>query len=172
MGFSSRVRLGAYRRSVVYMVRRVTRIAVCGGVYANPYALRAMLDNAGERGCERVVCLGDLGGFGAECDAVWPVLVEHDVECIAGNYDVAIGRGDEDCGCGYADERDHHFAQLMCDYTLARTVAAFAACMRGLPLERHERVDGLDIHAVHGSPLAINDFLWESLDDDEVRARL
>jgi len=80
------------------MVRRVTRIAVCGGVYANPYALRAMLDSAREGGCSRVVCLGDLGGFGAECDAVWPLLVEHDVECIAGNYDVAIGRGDEDCG--------------------------------------------------------------------------
>ena len=66
----------------------MTRIAAFGGVYANPYALRALLDDARARGCERLFCLGDLGGFGAECDAVWPLLVEHGVESIAGNYDV------------------------------------------------------------------------------------
>ena len=154
------------------MVWRVTRIAVCGGVYANPYALRAMLDRAREGGCSRVVCLGDMGGFGAECDAVWPLLVEHEVECIAGNYDVAIGRGDEDCGCGYSDERDNHFAQLIYDYTRANTSAAFAAWMRELPLALRQEIDGVDLLCVHGSPLAINDFLWESLSDDELRTRL
>jgi pyruvate-formate lyase-activating enzyme/predicted phosphodiesterase len=154
------------------MVRRVTRIAVCGGVYANPYALRAMLESARERGCERVVCLGDLGGFGPECNAVWPLLVEHGVECIAGNYDVAIGRGDEDCGCGYSDDRDNHYAQLMYDYTRANTSAAFAGWMRELPLALREDIDGVDVLCVHGSPLAINDFLWESLPDNELRMRL
>ena len=133
---------------------------MCGGVYANPYALAAMLDDARARACERVLCLGDLGGFGAECDAVWPLLVDGGVECIAGNYDVAIGRGDEDCGCGYADERDNHFAQLLYDYTRDHTSAAFAAWMRDLPSERRERFDGVDVQCVHGSPLAINDFLW------------
>jgi len=148
------------------------RIAVCGGVYANPHALRAMLDDAGRRGCERVFCLGDLGGFGAECDAVWPLLLEAGVECSAGNYDVAIGRGDPDCGCGYSDERDNHFAQLMYDYTLAHTSLEFAAWMRELPRERRMHMGGVDVHMVHGSPLAINDFMWESLEDDELRLRL
>jgi len=41
------------------------RIAVCGGPYANPYALRAFITDARARGCERLFCLGDLGGFGA-----------------------------------------------------------------------------------------------------------
>ena len=99
------------------------RIAAFGGVYANPYALRALLDDARRRGCDELYCLGDLGGFGAECDAVWPLLLEHDVTTIAGNYDVAIGRGDDDCGCGYADERDNAFAQVMYDYTRAHTSA-------------------------------------------------
>ena len=148
------------------------RIAVCGGVYANPHALRAFAADARERGAERLVCLGDLGGFGAECDAVWPLLLEHGIECIAGNYDVAIGRGDTDCGCGYTDARDNHFAQVMYDYTLANTSRDFAGWMAELPLERRETVAGLDVHMVHGSPVEINDFLWESLDDDELRMRL
>jgi len=150
----------------------LTRLAVCGGVYANPHALRAWVDDARRRGCERLVCLGDLGGFGAECDAIWPLLVEHEVECVAGNYDIAIGRGDEDCGCGYADPRDNHFAQLMYDYTRASTGVGFAAWMRELPGERRESIGGLDVHMVHGSPLAVNDFLWESLDEEELGMRL
>ena len=150
----------------------MSKIGVFGGVYSNPYALRAALDDARARGCEQLYCLGDLGGFGAECDAVWPLLAGEGVETIAGNYDVAIGRGDEDCGCGYADERDNHFAQLMYDYTRASTSAAFAAWMRGLPGEIRRDIGGVDVHMVHGSPLAVNDFLWESLDDEELAVRV
>ena len=148
------------------------KIAVCGGPYANPYALAAMLEDARRRGCDRIFCLGDLGGFGAECDAIWPLLTDHDVECIAGNYDVAIGRGDPDCGCGYSDARDNEFAQLIYDYTLANTSDSFAAWMRDLPDEWRETIGGVDVHMVHGSPLAVNDFMWESLPDDEVQARV
>ena len=150
----------------------MTRIAAFGGPYANPYALRALLADAAERGCDRLFCLGDLVGFGAECDELWPLLRSGAVECIAGNYDVAIGRGDEDCGCGYADERDNHYAQIIYDHTLAHTSAPFADWMSRLPLEHRELIGGVDVHMVHGSPLAINDFLWESLDDDELRMRL
>ena len=148
------------------------RIAAFGGAYANPYALDAMLADARARGCERIFNLGDLGGFGAECDEVWPLLRAGGVESIAGNYDVAIGRGDPDCGCGYTSERDNEFAQLMYEHTLAATDADFAAWMAELPAEHREVIAGVDVHCVHGSPLAINDFLWESLDPEELRMRL
>ncbi len=148
------------------------RIAAFGGVYANPYALRALLDDARARGCDELYCLGDLGGFGAECDAVWPLLLEHDVTTIAGNYDVAIGRGDDDCGCGYADARDNAHAQLMYDHTRAHTSAPFAAWMAELPGELRRAIGGVDVHMVHGSPLAINDFMWGSLTDDELAPRV
>jgi diadenosine tetraphosphatase ApaH/serine/threonine PP2A family protein phosphatase/pyruvate-formate lyase-activating enzyme len=150
----------------------VPRIAVFGGVYANTHALDAVLTDARGRGCEELFCLGDLGGFGADCDGVWPRLLEAGVRCIAGNYDVAIGRGDEDCGCGYADERDNRFAQVMYDYTLAHTGEDFAAWMRELPLQLRVELGGCDVLLLHGSPLAINDFLWESLEDDELALRL
>jgi predicted phosphodiesterase len=149
----------------------VPKIAAFGGPYANPHALEAMLADARARGCERIFCLGDLGGFGADPDAIWPLLEEGGVECIAGNYDIAIGRGDTDCGCGYSDPRDNHFAQLMYDYTREHTSETFAVWMHGLPAEHRETIGGLDIHMVHGSPLQTNDFMWESLPDDELRQR-
>jgi predicted phosphodiesterase/uncharacterized Fe-S cluster-containing radical SAM superfamily protein len=148
------------------------RIGVCGGPYGNPYALQAFVDDARARGCERLYCLGDLGGFGAEVDALWPILTANDVSCVAGNYDVAIARADADCGCGYRDPRDNEFAQLIYEHTLATTSRAFAAWMGRLPTERRERIGGCDVHLVHGSTLALNDFWWQSLTDDEHRERV
>ena len=73
---------------------RMQRIAVCGGVYSNPYALRAFVADARARGAGRLWCLGDLGGYGAEPEEIWQLLLDSGIECIAGNYEVAIGRGD------------------------------------------------------------------------------
>jgi predicted phosphodiesterase len=150
----------------------MTKIAVCGGVYSNPYALRAFLDDARARGADELYCLGDLGGYGAEPDAVWPLLVDHSVTVVAGNYDVAIGRGDTDCGCGYSDPRDNEFAQLMYDYTLAHTSSDYAQWMTTLPTERRFTKDGVDVHLVHGSTLALNDFWWESLSAEQHELRV
>jgi hypothetical protein len=44
--------------------------------------------------------------------------------------------------------------------------------MRTLPTERRERVEGVELHLVHGSPLGLNDFFWESLPVDAVRTRV
>ena len=148
------------------------RIAAFGGPYSNPYALRALLADATRRGCERVFCLGDLGGFGAEPDALWPLLLDGGVECIAGNYDVAIGNGHPDCGCGYRDPRDNEFARIAYDYTLAHTSGEFASWMRALPTERRETIGDVRLHLVHGSPIGLNDFFWESLPEPELRRRV
>ncbi|WP_435059913.1 radical SAM protein [Streptomyces sp. bgisy060] len=147
------------------------RIAVSGGPYGNPYALQAFVDDARARGCERLFCLGDLGGFGADVNALWPILADNGVECVAGNYDVAIARGDTDCGCGYRDAKDNEYAQLIYDHTLATTSRDFAAWMGTLPTERRETIDGVDVHMVHGSTLALNDFWWESLPEEQHRLR-
>lgn len=150
----------------------MTRIAAFGGVYANPRALEATLADAEARGCERLICLGDLAGFGATPNAVWQPLLGAGVECIAGNYDLAIASGADDCGCGYSDPRDSHYAQVMYDFTRARTSTDFAEWMETLPEEWREQVDGVEVHAVHGSPLAVNDFFWESLSDEEASTRV
>lgn len=147
------------------------RIAVCGGPYANPHALQAFVEDARARGAQRLFCLGDLGGFGSDINALWPILTGNDVTCVAGNYDVAIARGDTDCGCGYRDPTDNEYAQIIYDHTLAATSPDFAAWMRELPTQHREMIGGCDVHMVHGSPLALNDFWWQSLPDEQHRLR-
>ena len=148
------------------------RIAALGGAYGNPDALRRALDDARARGCETILFLGDLGGFGADPDGVAPLVQSPDVQCIAGNYDLAVASDAEDCGCGYSSPDDNAWAQLMYDYTRAHTSPAFARWMGELPGEWRREVGGCDVHAVHGSPLAVNDFFWESLSEEEVRRRV
>ncbi len=149
----------------------MARIAACGGVYSNPHALAAFVDDARRRGADRLVCLGDLGGYGAEVEAVWPLLVDHGIECIAGNYELAIAGGLGECGCGYRDPLDNHYAQLIYDFTAAHTSPAYAAWMGRLATERRQWIDGTEVHLVHGSPLGVNDFWWESRPEAEHRAR-
>ncbi|MEO7194737.1 MAG: radical SAM protein [Pseudonocardiaceae bacterium] len=150
----------------------MTGLALCGGTYSNPYALRAFVRDARARGADRLWCLGDFGAYGAEPEAIWPLLLDNGIECVAGNYELALGRGDPDCGCGYADADDNTFAAIAYDYTRRHTSAEFAAWMRTLPTEHREVIDGVRLHLVHGSPLAVNDFWWESLPEAAHRMRV
>jgi diadenosine tetraphosphatase ApaH/serine/threonine PP2A family protein phosphatase len=148
------------------------RIAVCGGVYSNWQALEACLDDAARRGAEAVFCLGDLGGFGPHPDRVFPLLRAAGVRVIQGNYDGAIAAGHADCGCGYTDPRDNHWAQLSYAYTLARTSSEHRRFMAALPAHRRLRLGEAEALLCHGSPRATAEFLWESTTPDGLAARL
>lgn len=138
------------------------RLAVFGGVYSNHLALRAVIADAHKRGAEALFCLGDLGAFGPNPDRVFPILLEHDIPTIRGNYDDSIARGLDDCQCGYTDPRDNHFARLSYRYTFASTSPEWRDWMGTLPTERRLRLGDLDLLMCHGSPRRLNEFLWES----------
>jgi len=80
-----------------------SRVALFGGVYNNHFALAAAIADARRRGCEKLFCLGDLGAFGPHPDKVFPLLLDHGVETMQGNYDNSIGNDLPDCQCGYTD---------------------------------------------------------------------
>lgn len=138
------------------------KIAVFGGIYSNHLALTAALDDARRRGVEGVYCLGDLGAFGPNPDKVFPLLRDHGVLCVQGNYDNSIGNGLPDCQCGYTDPRDNHFARLSYAYTFANTSPANRAWMKELPCERRITLGKQRMLMCHGSPRRMNEFLWES----------
>lgn len=139
-----------------------SRIAVFGGIYSNWLALEAGLADAHARGAEAVYCLGDLGAFGPHPDRVFPLLREHGVVCIQGNYDNSIGNDLADCQCGYTDPRDNHFARLSYDYTFRHTSPENRAWLRALPAQLRLKLGRYRLLLCHGSPRKTNEFLWES----------
>ena len=138
------------------------RIAVLGGVYSNALALEATLADARARGAEAVFCLGDMGGFGPHPDRVFPLLRDHGVLAIQGNYDESLASGRTDCGCGYTDPRDNHYAALSYRYTFDGTSTENKAWLGALPRQRRLKLGPHRVLMCHGSPRVINEFLWES----------
>ncbi len=137
-------------------------IAVIGGIYSNHLALAVALEDAQRRGAEQTYCLGDLGAFGPHPDRIFPLLRQHNVQCIQGNYDNSIGNGLPDCQCGYTDPRDNHFARLSYAYTFANTNPDNREWMKGLPAQRRVMLGKYRLLLCHGSPRRTNEFLWES----------
>src|SRR5437016_5815590 len=111
------------------------RIALFGGMYSNYRALDAVLADVRCRGVATCDYLGDLGAFGPHPDRVFPLLRDHGVRCIQGNYDHSIGNELPDCQCGYTDPRDNHFARMSYAYTLANTSPDNRAWMKALPAQ-------------------------------------
>ena len=140
----------------------MSKIAVFGGIYSNHLALRAALDDAQRRGAEAIYCLGDLGAFGPHPDKAFPLLLEHQVQCVQGNYDNSIANDLADCQCGYTDPRDNHFARLSYDYTFANTNLFHREWMKKLPPQRRITLGKYRLLLCHGSPRRTNEFLWES----------
>ncbi len=138
------------------------RIAVFGGIYNNYLALESALHDVRARGVDAIYCLGDLGAFGPHPDRVFPLLHEHGVLCIQGNYDNSLAIGHDDCQCGYTDPRDNLFARLSYRYTFANTSPSNRAWLGTLPLQRRIELGRYRLLLCHGSPRRMNEFLWES----------
>jgi len=148
------------------------RIAVFGGVYSNYLALEAALADARLRGAEAIFCLGDMGAFGPHPDRVFPLLQDAGVLAIAGNYDVSLAEGKDDCACGYTDPRDNHFARQSYQYTFANTSSRNKAWLCTLPRHRRVRLGRFETLMCHGSPRRVNEFLWESATPNGLIERL
>jgi Calcineurin-like phosphoesterase superfamily domain len=146
--------------------REHRRVAVFGGVYSNVHALAATLADARGREAEAVYCLGDVGGFGPHPDRAVALLRGSGVATIQGNYDAAVAGAAPDCGCGYTDPRDNHFARLSYAYTLAHTSSEHRRWLGALPSSLRLRLGGSSALLCHGSPRAVNEFLWESTTPD------
>jgi predicted phosphodiesterase len=148
------------------------RVAVFGGVYNNALALHATLADARKHDVEAVFCLGDMGGFGPHPDRVFPLLKDHGVLAIQGNYDESLAQGRTDCGCGYTDPRDNHFARISYEYTFANTSDANKRWLGALPGQRRIHLGEHRVLMCHGSPRVINEFLWESATPSGLLKRL
>lgn len=137
-------------------------VAFFGGIYSNHHALRALLADCKKRKIDQIYFLGDVGGFGPNPDQSVELLRQSSIVAMAGNYDVSIGNNLEDCGCGYTDPRDNHYAQISYNYTLAHTSPENRAWLATLPTQLSLMLGEKWLHLVHGSPRKLNEFLWES----------
>ncbi len=138
------------------------RIALFGGIYSNYLSLLSAISLARARNVDAIVALGDFGAFGPHPDRAVEILREARIPAIRGNYEESLSSSADDCACGYTDPRDNAFAQVSYDYTREKTSAEHKAWMGTLPSHARLTVAGRKVLLCHGSPRAVNEFLWET----------
>jgi putative phosphoesterase len=137
------------------------RVAVITDIHANLPALEATLAAIDELGVDGLYCGGDLVGYGPHPDEVCALIEERRIPTIHGNYDYAIGRELQDCGCAYVTPHDRELGQRSVEWTLAHTDARSKAFMRELPFDLRFDVGPGRVRLVHGSSRKVNEYLCE-----------
>ncbi len=135
-------------------------VAVITDIHGNLPALEAALAAIESRGIERIYCGGDLVGYGPHPNEVCRLVERREIPTIHGNYDYAIGRDLEDCGCAYRDQHDRELGQRSVDWTLEHTDRHSKDFMRALPFDLRFEVGGRRVRLVHGSPRKVNEYLF------------
>jgi putative phosphoesterase len=136
-------------------------VAVLTDVHGNLPALRAALDRVERLGIARVLCGGDLVGYGPHPNEVCALIDELQIPAVYGNYDYAIARDLEDCGCAYVNRDDRELGRRSVAWTLQNTSRRSKDFMRDLPFDVRFRVGAIGVHLVHGSPRKVNEYLFE-----------
>jgi diadenosine tetraphosphatase ApaH/serine/threonine PP2A family protein phosphatase len=120
-------------------------LALFADIHANRQAFSACLDFAHARGAQRIICLGDYVGYGA--DPEWAVetvmdLVGKGALAVRGNHDTAIGDSVESMNAQ---------AQAAIEWTRGRLSASERRFLAELPLALEED-DRLYVHSEASTP--------------------
>ncbi|WOH79254.1 metallophosphoesterase family protein [Bradyrhizobium sp. BEA-2-5] len=121
------------------------RLALFADIHANRQAFAACLDAARARGAERLNCLGDIVGYGA--DPEWAVdtvmdLVAKGAVAVRGNHDNAIGVPSDSMNAE---------AQAAIDWTRGRLSGEQKQFLAELPMSREED-NRLYVHSEASEP--------------------
>ena len=121
-------------------------VAVITDLHGNLAALQAALVRIDELSIDRIYCGGDLVGYGPHPNEVCALIKERAIPTIYGNYDYAIARDEEDCGCAYVTPHDRELGQESVAWTLEHTDQGAKDFIRRLPFDLHFPVG--DVHEV------------------------
>lgn len=136
-------------------------VAIITDIHGNLPALEAALARVDALGPDAIYCGGDLVGYGPWPNEVCRLVEDRGIPTIYGNYDHAIGREEDDCGCAYVTEHDRELGRRSVAWTLEHTDRRSKDYMRGLPFDLRFELGGRRVRLVHGSPRKVNEYLFE-----------
>ena len=85
-------RVGKAERSiqVATSFNELMKTAILSDVHGNLEALDAVLSDLEEFTPDRIVCLGDMIGYGPDPEAVISKVAAHGISCVLGNHEAAL----------------------------------------------------------------------------------
>ena len=144
------------------------QLAVISDIHSNAYGLEAVLKDIGAKGVTDVFCTGDLVGYGSRPNDVIDLIRKRNIPTVMGNYDDAIGNMRLMCGCDYKDEKSLQLGEKSVLWTRDNTSEANKLWLRELPEEISIIFGGMKTLFVHGSPRALNEYLYEDTQESYI----
>lgn len=140
------------------------KLLVISDLHSNEDAVRAVFQRVRRRRFDRIVCLGDVVGYGAEPNQVLDRLrrLPAPVDFVRGNHDRVVN-GDDD---GSAFNEVARVAAFWTRDKLSRVNRHFLSRFRVGPFTVHE-----DVTLCHGSPADEDQYLVTLPDADEMLRR-
>jgi diadenosine tetraphosphatase ApaH/serine/threonine PP2A family protein phosphatase len=129
-------------------------IAVISDIHANLEALEAVLADAARENAKRVICLGDVVGYGADPNACVERVHEKAAVTVVGNHDAAILNE-------HGADNFNHVARAAILWTREQLTPENTEFLRRLPVE-HVEGGARFVHSSPDSPLDWNYVLTES----------
>jgi predicted phosphodiesterase len=136
-----------------------------GGPYSNLEATLAVLQEAKRLGIpdHRIVCTGDIVAYGADPLATVELIRLSGIQVVMGNCEESLGFEAGDCGCGFVEGSEcDRLSAAWYAHASRELDSGSCAWMRSLPRSIEISLGRRRVKAVHGSPSAINRFIFAS----------
>jgi putative phosphoesterase len=138
------------------------RIAFLSDIHGNLPALEAAVESAKARGAGKIICAGDIIGYGPFPSEVCRFLEERRIPAVIGNYDrkaIVVAKR----GAAVSHQMKEKKRQILL-WTEAHLDDRSRRFLAGLP-ERLtlRRPGGHQLLVVHGSPLSMDDTIYPSI---------
>ncbi|HSR11943.1 MAG TPA: metallophosphoesterase family protein, partial [Thermodesulfobacteriota bacterium] len=145
-------------------------IACISDLHANLPALEACVEDAKRRGVEKVICAGDMTGYGPFPGEVCRFLKERRIPAVFGNYDRKVMEVLREGNSAAAGMKSKKRDVLM--WAARRLGREGMEYLSGLPEHLSLRVQGHRIHVVHGSPVSADDTIYPSITPEALEKKL
>lgn len=137
------------------------KIAVLSDVHGNIYALLKTLEDIADQRADKIICLGDLVGYGPHPNEVIALIKRREIPCIKGNYDASVIDG------RFTYIRNTTINSFALPWAVEEVRASNKFFLETLPEKLTYNFNGIDFLFTHGSPDSINEYLFENGENTE-----
>lgn len=139
-----------------------TKLAVISCIHGNMEALEAVYDDICSQGIEKVMCLGDLIGYGPYPNEVVEFIERKNISTVLGCWDEGIANDNPTCGCNYISDEESALGALAFTWTKAFVTKKTQNFLKQIPFGvRRDLLCGETLF-VHGSPQSTSEYLLDS----------
>lgn len=147
------------------------RFAVIGDIHSNKYALESVIADINDKDVDFIVSTGDLVGYLPFPNEVIELVRKNKIMVVQGNHDKFIGESTlvthEDLENISDEDIQSNASSYFTNFTITDDNRKY---LSNLPKNLTMDCDGLKIIIVHGSPRAIDEYLYE--DEESLKSLL